>query len=122
MRIRNKIYLLTTASLIITHSLAFAGDFVADQQAKSIVTNSVKVYPNPIKSNGLIDVDIDKDTEVLVELFDLGGKKVKELTKQYFGSGKHQISFDTSNLKDGVYLCKISTNEWIEAQRVIIKH
>lgn len=122
MRIRNKIYLLTTASLIVTHSFVFAGDFVADQQTKSIVNNSVKVYPNPIKGNGLIDVDINKDTEVLVELFDLSGKKVKELTKQYFVSGKHQILFDTSNLKDGVYLCKISTDEWIEAQRVIIKH
>ena len=108
--------------MIITHSMVFAGDFVADQQTKSIVNNSVKVYPNPIKGNGLIDVDINKDTEVLVELFDLSGKKVKELTKQYFVSGKHQILFDTSNLKDGVYLCKISTDEWIEALRVIIKH
>jgi hypothetical protein len=122
MRTKNKIYLLIAASLIITHSTVLAGSFVGGQQAKSIVNNSVRVYPNPIKGNGLIDVDIIKEANIVVELFDLSGKKVKELAKQYIYSGKHQISFDSSDLKDGVYLCKISTEEWVEAKRVIIKH
>lgn len=122
MKTKFKIYLLTTASLIITHSVVFAGSFVADQHAKSIVNNSVKVFPNPIKDNGVIDVEVINESEVVVELFDLSGKKVKELAKHFFYSGKHQISFDSSELKDGVYLCKISTQEWVEAKRVIIKH
>jgi uncharacterized protein YodC (DUF2158 family) len=90
-------------------------------QNNTVQNISVNIYPNPISSNASIQINLNIDSDVLVEFFDMTGKKVKEFKTNQLTPGIQKIGFSSDGLKDGVYLCKIITKEGVEAKRVIVK-
>jgi hypothetical protein len=80
------------------------------------------IYPNPVLDKGTITFKLEQESKVLIEFFDLTGRKVKEIDKKVMSSGFHEVVFDSLKMNSGVYLCKISTSEWVEAKRIIISH
>jgi hypothetical protein len=80
------------------------------------------IFPNPIQTKGVITVSLEQGSEITIEFFDLTGKMVKKMSKEYLVKGKHQIEFSSTEMKSGVYICKISATGWAEAKRIIINH
>jgi len=115
-------------TLLIFCLLLLAGSSLANEQAatrdnsKSNPTSVATIYPNPVQTKGVITVTLEQGSEVTIEFFDLTGKKVKEMSKEYLSKGQHQIGFSSTDMKCGVYICKISTSGWAEAKRIIINH
>jgi len=95
---------------------------VIQNELKNSKNSETSIFPNPIQTKAIIKFVLLHESEVVIEFFDLTGKKVKLNSNQFQTNGSHQVEIDTSELKSGVYLCKITTSEWIEAKRVIIKH
>jgi hypothetical protein len=108
--------------------LLLVGSSLANQQAtirensKSNPKHVTTIYPNPVQTKGVITVSLDQGSEVTIEFFDLTGKMVKKMSKEYINKGEHQIEFSSTEMKSGVYLCKISTSGWAVAKRIIINH
>lgn len=90
-------------------------------QGKLKETESLAIYPNPINGKGTVQINLDSDSEVKVEFFDLSGKKVKQLKKQSFFQGEHELEFTTEEFNEGLYFCKVSTNTWVKAKRIIVR-
>jgi hypothetical protein len=112
-----------TSYLLLTSAVAFAH---IPANTNDILKNSryhvEGIFPNPVQTKGVITFSIDQGSEVVIEFFDLTGKKVKEMTKNITSKGINEIEFDATEMKSGVYLCKISTSGWVEAKRIIINH
>jgi hypothetical protein len=89
----------------------------------STLIPSLKVafYPNP--ANGLLTMeflDAFPKTDGQFEIFDLQGRKVLE---KCVDNTRFRFHFDTSNLKDGIYLARIQLDNGQHfTQKVLIKH
>jgi len=71
----------------------------------------VNIYPNP--SQGIINLDVETATEVVV--FDQTGRLI---TKEMLGDG--QKTLDLSALPDGIYFLKIKMTDRIQLQKIVI--
>jgi hypothetical protein len=75
--------------------------------------NSVNIYPNP--TNGIINVTSISDATV--QLFDLTGKVV--LMQTTVSASKTQ-EINVSNFVNGVYMLKISSNDFVTIKKVVL--
>ena len=54
-------------------------------------------YPNPFSEKMTLEFILEKSERVNVSIYDLNGKKVKQLSDKIFSEGKHQLTWDGSN-------------------------
>ena len=67
-------------------------------------------YPNPSSVMTEINVMINKSMDVKLEVCDIIGKNVYEVTKENLQSGSHTLQIDVSKLKKGIYNYTIIAN------------
>lgn len=73
------------------------------------------VFPNP--SNGITHISTNHENELSVELINGMGQVVgKYLFNQFMSS------FDVSNFPSGTYFVKISTDQWVKFEKLIVSH
>ena len=77
----------------------------------------IKVYPNPVKSRLLIDVQQYKGTLKSVELHTLNGRSVY---KQKAVSISTQLSIPVDTLQPGVYILTVQTAEGRSCQKIMV--
>ncbi|MGV0757397.1 T9SS type A sorting domain-containing protein [Empedobacter brevis] len=71
----------------------------------NIVTNSLKIYPNPV--NSILTIDNPNNGNSEVKVFDMTGKLVKNMT---FNVNDKNISLNVSDLLKGNYIIKIGNS------------
>ena len=79
--------------------------------------NSIKIYPNPATSEFTISQNLS--SEGTVQLFDISGKKIKELFSGNFGANKI-IKVKTDGLATGIYWVKVNSGKHSVTKRLII--
>ena len=87
---------------------------------KSLDLN-VSVFPNPFKKQVNITVDIAKECDLNVVLFDMTGRKTADLFAGTAGKGEKRIVWnaDKNNLKKGLYFVKISAGNNTVVKKLI---
>ncbi len=77
-------------------------------------------YPNPAlnATNIVYAVPENMRTELLV--FDLTGKVIKSLFRDQVNKGKHTLVWETSELKSGVYILKLTAGKMIITKKIVI--
>jgi hypothetical protein len=75
--------------------------------------NSVSIFPNP--TNGILNITSVSDATV--ELFDVTGKQVL-LTTTVSASKTQQVNI--SGLVEGVYILKVSNNDFVSIKKVVL--
>jgi hypothetical protein len=69
-------------------------------------------YPNPFNPVTNINYKISKTSNVLLEVFDINGRRLKILVKQKQSAGEYTVKFDGSSVSSGVYFYRLQiTNE-----------
>jgi hypothetical protein len=68
-------------------------------------------YPNPFNhsTNIVLDVNTSMRLEVTIEIYDIMGRKVREIFLVPFGRGTHEITFSATGLASGQYIARMST-------------
>jgi len=75
--------------------------------------SNIHIYPKPTKD--VLQIEVSDNTEIeSIELFDLGGKKVKT-----FNNSDRNLNI--SDLSSGTYFLRISTTKGGLAEKVIIE-
>lgn len=64
----------------------------------------LEVYPNPFNPSTKIGFSLTEPGFITLRVYNTLGEKVRELFSGYEQSGKHQLSFDASELSAGIYL------------------
>lgn len=98
----------TSSSLIVTSGVlqsftSFASVFNA---FPSFLPDEIKIYPNPFRDILEINFLHTNSGKLKVELFDVNGKKAKELFFYHFGVGRTE-RWDLSKFAQGAYLLVI---------------
>jgi len=83
---------------------------------------SFHVYPNPANSNITILYSLPKKSDVEIVLYDVTGRKVKNLFEGHQASGGHSMNVELHNIEAGVYFLKLNTGTYTYTNKCIISH
>jgi photosystem II stability/assembly factor-like uncharacterized protein len=82
-------------------------------------------YPNPFNSQTVIEYSINQPSFVQLKVFNILGKEVRTLVKEYKTPGEYKTIWDGKNnigeeLKSGVYIYQLNTNGIVEMKKLIM--
>jgi len=75
-------------------------------------------YPNPFNPSTTVSFELPSEGNISLRLFNLKGQKLRELSREYYPAGRHQISFDAGNLASGIYILKLDLNGHSVSRRI----
>ncbi|MDD4576157.1 MAG: T9SS type A sorting domain-containing protein [Bacteroidales bacterium] len=79
-------------------------------------------FPNPVTNNELfIDFIATSNDQLLIDLYDVTGKKVRSVNKGTFNQGNHQINLNGLDLIKGVYIMKVHYDSFITTRKLMIQ-
>jgi 1,4-alpha-glucan branching enzyme len=64
-------------------------------------------YPNPFNPSTIIRFDVPESRQVLLEVYDILGRKVATLVDAQVSAGAHTVTFDASSLGSGTYFARL---------------
>ena len=77
-------------------------------------------YPNPFNPVTTIKYDLPFASDVSVVIYDILGRKVKELVNAKQQAGRYEVQFDASNLSSGVYIYQLMVEKFISSKKMIL--
>jgi hypothetical protein len=86
------------------------------------ISESVKVFPNPVTNQFTISYNLTKPTDVNIQLFDLTGKEVKTIEKGMIDKGNYQQTYNVQEerLIRGIYFIKFQFNNSTYTKKLVI--
>ena len=81
-------------------------------------------YPNPFNPETNIRFDLGKDAKVQINIYNIKGQLVKELTNNRYTAGTHQLLWDGSNkvgnkVVSGLYFYQLKTNNTMQTRKMM---
>ncbi|MCX6267940.1 MAG: T9SS type A sorting domain-containing protein [Bacteroidetes bacterium] len=78
-------------------------------------------YPNPVNGSTYFNVNLDKASNVIVEVSNITGQKVISMNKGIVNAGTQVISIDCSSLTSGVYFYSVKINGESYTHKMIVQ-
>lgn len=78
-------------------------------------------YPNPFRGTTDILVNLNKKSQVNVQVYNVVGQKVLEVPSTELSQGTHVVSLDASNLNRGVYTYTVNVNGVKSSRKMIVE-
>jgi flagellar hook assembly protein FlgD len=101
--------------LILSHSTT---DIVDNTNQAPYQFVSSHNYPNPFNAQTTFQYRLPQPSEVLIEIYDLLGRKVETLLNGSQPAGNHSISWNSGVNSSGVYFYKIEAGEFVETKKI----
>jgi len=105
-------------SYLYVDNLAFNGNTVGIKNIDNYLTG-ISVYPNPSAGNLTVELNALKSSSVKLQLTDITGKIVKEVSATEV-LGNYKTTLNTTGVASGAYLLKITANDAVEVKKVLI--
>ena len=77
-------------------------------------------YPNPFNPSTTIRFGLPKAENVLLQVYNVSGQLVATLVNGYLEAGYHNIDFNGHQLSSGIYLYKLTTDNFTKVKRMLI--
>jgi len=77
------------------------------------------ISPNPCTDVTKLQFRMPVDGNLIINLYDISGKKIKQLINKKFIIGIHEKEIDVSSLTSGIYFCTLKTNEGMQTKKLI---
>ena len=78
-------------------------------------------YPNPFNPTVKIPFDLNQENVVNLFIFNLQGKKVKDLiSSKRMKSGKYIIEWDGSSFPSGIYFYLVDVGKFFQTEKIIL--
>jgi hypothetical protein len=78
-------------------------------------------YPNPFNPSTKIEYRVNEAGFVLLEVYNILGVKVATLINEYVPAGNYITNFVASDLASGVYIYKLSVNNFTQTKKMILE-
>ena len=77
-------------------------------------------YPNPFNPTTTIKYDLPNTSEVSLIIYDILGRKIKELVNTKQQAGRYEVQFNASNLASGVYIYQLIAEKYMSSRKMIL--
>ena len=102
----------------------FDGTFeLSDEVSITLLPQAYKLaqnYPNPFNPQTRIAFQLPVAEDVLLEVYDMLGRRIAVLVDRYMGAGQHAVNFDAADLPNGTYLYKLRAGAHEEMKPMIL--
>ena len=69
-----------------------------------------------------LELELIAPAQTQIEMVDLMGKVVKQISNENLSSGNHQFQVQTNDLSNGIYFIRINSNGKTTQYKVSVKH
>ncbi|MBI3124761.1 MAG: T9SS type A sorting domain-containing protein, partial [Ignavibacteriales bacterium] len=76
--------------------------------------------PNPFNPTTEIKFSLPKNSNVELSVYNLLGEIVQRLAKGMMNAGEHKVVFDASNLSSGVYIYKLTMDNYFSTRKMVL--
>ena len=76
--------------------------------------------PNPFNPTTEIKFSLPKNSNVELSVYNLLGEIVQRLANAMMNAGEHKVMFDASNLSSGVYIYKLTTDNYFSTRKMVL--
>ncbi len=109
----------STKEILLQKYLEFFDGIYTGIAYEKYSNSNLRAWPNPFTSQIDIEFYLQEDSEILMELFDTQGRKLKTLLDAKLRSGLHQKSIVDDITKPGLYFIRFNSNNNAETLRVL---
>jgi hypothetical protein len=80
----------------------------------------LSVYPNPTQEKATVGLKLTKAEKISLEIFDMQGTLIKTIAKEKLQEGNHEFHISVSDIAQGVYQIKLSTETLSSTKKLIV--
>ena len=91
------------------------------KEVKLTEVGEIVMYPNPTSGQLNLAFDLETDTQMLVELQRIDGRKVSTLYNGPIEAGRHEMTRNLSGFKAGVYIVIVTTPNEVKPTLIIVR-
>ena len=73
-----------------------------------VAKSNVSMYPNPVRDEAKINFELNDNTTVSYQVYDMNGRMVKMETLGNYGQGKHEVNVSLNDLASGAYVLRLN--------------
>jgi subtilisin-like proprotein convertase family protein len=77
-------------------------------------------YPNPFNPVTVIKYSVPGNAYVSLVIYDLLGREIKSLVNEYQQAGTYEVSWNASSFASGVYIYRLSSEDYSETRKMIL--
>lgn len=78
-------------------------------------------YPNPTNGLTTIEFFLPKSDNISINLFNIYGKSITTLFSGFMPEGDHSITYQTNDLKGGIYIYTLSSAGQVKSKKMIVQ-
>jgi hypothetical protein len=82
--------------------------------------DNIEVYPNPLSDQATIKFSVKKKETIFVNIFDVNGRLVSIITDKQFEAGENELTWNTAEVKAGIYFLKFQSGENMLMEKLIV--
>jgi hypothetical protein len=94
-----------------------------DVKSQGVIPDGFKLfqnYPNPFNPSTKIRYSIPKRSNVVIEVYDILGKKITTLVNEEKPAGAYELTWNAVGMPSGVYFYKIQAGSFVETKKMIL--
>ncbi len=80
----------------------------------------VKIFPNPFNPSTTIQFDVVKENNYKISVFDILGKKIKEVFTGKLKIGTYNFNIDMSANSSGTYILNVSSGDYVDVKKLVL--
>ena len=77
-------------------------------------------YPNPFNISTMIKYELPQQSQVMIDIYDVLGRKVATLEDAIQPAGYHKLTWNAEGLSSGVYFYKIQAGDFIDTKKMML--
>jgi len=77
-------------------------------------------YPNPFNLATNISFYLPQGSEVLLEVYNVLGEKIKTLINEYRSAGRYTETFNGAGLPSGIYIYRLTSGNFTASKKLIL--
>ena len=113
---------LAGADTSMNHMVTITGSSAVDEQISGIPSeyNLSQNYPNPFNPATSFTYSLKQSGEVKISIYDVSGKEVKSLVDGFRSAGNYVVNFNAGDMASGIYYYRITTNDFIQTNKMVL--
>ena len=77
-----------------------------------------EIFPNPMNNAAALTFELSQKEFIRIDIIDMLGKKVAELSNQSYTAGQHRLSIE--NMTQGIYFVKMNIGDRLLTKKIIV--
>ena len=104
------------------NAIEISGDYFVGAQAEQQPAGYAlqPIYPNPFNSSTHLRFNLPVADHIDLSLFDLRGRRIRDLGSGSYPAGEHGLNLTMSNLSSGIYIVRLESTNYQDQQKILL--